>query len=320
MSKKITESEFIRRAVEKYGTKYNYDNLNYKSYSEEVSVLCPTHGYFRVKAREHLHTNTQCNWCVYGRASKKYTTEDFITEARQVHGDKYCYKEVDYKNCDHPVKILCEKHGYFMQSPYNHLRKAGCRDCWYEKASEINRHSLEDFERKGNAAHNNKYDYSLVEYVNNRTQVEIVCPLHGSFLQTPHDHLAGNGCVDCAYMDRGWGADGFYGTDEPSNLYLVTMSNREECFLKVGLAKDIKDRFQHFDRETNYQTLLKYRIENVPANVLFKLEQDIIHRRGFLRYRPKIDFRGKTECLDYSEINNILDELKKRSEEICMSD
>lgn len=36
--------------------------------------------------------------------------------------------------------------------------------------------------------HGNKYDYSLVEYVNNFTNVKIICKIHGEFLQAPANH------------------------------------------------------------------------------------------------------------------------------------
>lgn len=58
------------------------------------------------------------------------TTEQFIEEARQVHGDKYDYSKVVYNNCDEKVEIICKKHGVFYQSPYNHCRKKqGCPKC-----------------------------------------------------------------------------------------------------------------------------------------------------------------------------------------------
>jgi len=46
--------------------------------------------------------------------------------------------------------------------------------------------------------HNNKYDYSKVEYVNSNTKVCIICPIHGEFWQTPNKHLMGRGCPYCA--------------------------------------------------------------------------------------------------------------------------
>lgn len=55
----------------------------------------------------------------------------------------------------------------------------------------------EDFIKRAQKIHENKYDYSKVEYVNNRTKVKIICPIHGEFLQTSDKHLRGAGCPSC---------------------------------------------------------------------------------------------------------------------------
>ena len=45
--------------------------------------------------------------------------------------------------------------------------------------------------------HGNKYDYSKVNYINNITKVEIICPEHDSFFQKPNNHKKGTGCPKC---------------------------------------------------------------------------------------------------------------------------
>ena len=50
-----------------------------------------------------------------------------------------------------------------------------------------------DFIEKANLVHNNKYDYSLVNYINNKTKVKIICKKHGAFEQIPDSHLRGRG-------------------------------------------------------------------------------------------------------------------------------
>jgi len=49
--------------------------------------------------------------------------------------------------------------------------------------------------------HNNKYDYSLVEYINTKTKVKIICPIHGTFKQRPYSHRFGQGCSKCGYIN-----------------------------------------------------------------------------------------------------------------------
>lgn len=60
----------------------------------------------------------------------------------------------------------------------------------------------EEFIRKAREVHGDKYDYSKVAYVNSRTQVCIICRVHGEFKQTPSDHLQGHGCNKCALISR----------------------------------------------------------------------------------------------------------------------
>lgn len=55
----------------------------------------------------------------------------------------------------------------------------------------------EEFIKKAQARHGNRYDYSKVEYVNNHTPIRIICPIHGEFLQIPASHLKGQGCPIC---------------------------------------------------------------------------------------------------------------------------
>ena len=60
---------------------------------------------------------------------KKLTTEDFISKAREVHGDKYDYSKTEYVNNKTPICIICPEHGEFKQTPYPHLRGCGCAKC-----------------------------------------------------------------------------------------------------------------------------------------------------------------------------------------------
>ena len=58
--------------------------------------------------------------------------------------------------------------------------------------------NTQEFIEKAKKIHNNKYDYSKVEYVNVKTKVCIICPEHGEFWQTPDSHINGkSGCPKC---------------------------------------------------------------------------------------------------------------------------
>lgn len=60
----------------------------------------------------------------------------------------------------------------------------------------------EDFINIANEKHNYKYDYNLVEYVNTQIKVQIICKIHGVFLQSPTNHMKGQGCPICGQISR----------------------------------------------------------------------------------------------------------------------
>jgi hypothetical protein len=124
-------------------------------------------------------------------------TEQFIENAIEVHGDKYDYSKVIYKNCDTKIIITCKEHGEFLQTPYKHLLPQGCRKCGNNRTSNQQRDTKEKFISKSIIIHGESYDYSKVEYKNSRIKVIIICKEHGEYLQQPYNHLQGNGCPNC---------------------------------------------------------------------------------------------------------------------------
>ena len=123
-------------------------------------------------------------------------TEEFIKRAKSIHGDKYDYSKVKYINAHTKVCIICPEHGEFWQQAYCHTNlKQGCPKC-YGNTKKTTEKFIEDAKK----IHGDKYDYSKVEYVNNRTKVCIICPEHGEFWQTPKEHLKGSGCLECSYI------------------------------------------------------------------------------------------------------------------------
>jgi hypothetical protein len=61
--------------------------------------------------------------------------------------------------------------------------------------------NTQEFIAKAKRKFGDRFDYSKVDYVDRGTNVEIICPIHGSFFQTPHTHLikgTTEGCPKCA--------------------------------------------------------------------------------------------------------------------------
>lgn len=122
-------------------------------------------------------------------------TINFIKKAQQIHGSRYDYSHVEYVNAKTKVEIICPDHGPFMQTPDKHTGrdKCGCPMCAGNRPG-----STESFVKSARRVHGDVYDYSMVAYNGNKTKVEIICPVHGAFWQTPSNHLSGRGCAECA--------------------------------------------------------------------------------------------------------------------------
>ncbi len=135
---------------------------------------------------------------------KLLTTEEFIKKAREVHGDTYDYSNVVYKNTRTKVKIKCKTHGEWEQTPQDHIQGRGCPHCGKLRCYNANKHKLKKrgydntiFIEKANIIHNRKYDYNKLSYINSRTKITVICPLHGEWNITPAAHLNGKGCPHC---------------------------------------------------------------------------------------------------------------------------
>lgn len=157
--------------------------------------------------------------------NKKFNTQIFIDKSKEIHGDKYNYSQVDYKNCDTKVKIKCPEHGIFEQIPYLHYKKgSGCIKCAEKKVGASFRKNNENFIQEAKNIHNNFYDYSKTKYEKAQKVVKIICPEHGVFTQTPTNHLSGKGCKKC------------YNNKVRDRLLLST----EEFILRAELVHDYK--------------------------------------------------------------------------------
>jgi len=184
---------FIQKAKEKHNNKYDYSLVNYINNYIKVKIICSKHGEFLQRPNDHL-SDKGCPKCNGG---VKLNCEEFIEKAKIKHSDKYDYSLVDYINSITNVKIICSIHGIFKQKPANHLRGCICQKCAAIKKANNRKKSCEEFIEQSNRIHNNKYNYSLVEYKHDKIKVNIICSKHGEFLQKPNHHLNGNGCPKC---------------------------------------------------------------------------------------------------------------------------
>ena len=204
MAKKLTTEQFIEKAKNVHGEEYDYSLVNYKNNSTKVKIICEEHGVFEQKPNCHVDGKNGCPVCRYIKSAKSNsnTKEQFIEKAIKVHKNKYDYSLVNYKNSSTKIKIICPEHGVFEQRPNDHMYY-GCNECGYKEVGENSRKTNKYFINKSREAHNNKYDYSLVNYIKNKIKVKIICPEHGVFEQAPSDHMRGIGCPTCGRQSRG---------------------------------------------------------------------------------------------------------------------
>lgn len=193
-STRLTLEEFIRRSNIVHNNYYDYSLSEYINGRTKTTIICPIHGPFEQTPEGHL-AGQGCPDC--GR-TRRLTTEEFKKRVIAKFGDIFDLSEVDYKNNRTPVTITCDKGHRFERTPDEFMNSDyGCPICGNIAKGEAQRLSLEEFISKARVIHGDKYDYSKVEYVDCRTPVCIICPIHGEFWQKPMSHFAGYRCHSC---------------------------------------------------------------------------------------------------------------------------
>jgi len=167
---------------------------------------------------------------------------NFIEKAKLLHGNRYDYSQVVYKNAKTPVNIMCYIHGVFSQLPDQHIRThntskhtntGGCPQCAQQSRIKTKQKSIAEFVEQANTIHNSKYTYHNAVYVNTHTKLIITCPEHGDFSMTPKDHLTGKqGCRLCCYRKHHSGK---------AIRWLEQIEQHNNCTLqRIGRGKEYK--------------------------------------------------------------------------------
>ena len=132
-------------------------------------------------------------------SGKACSFEDFINRLSIVNPDIEYIS--GYINLSNKVTVKCKKCGKIWDTRADHLLEGhGCRKCNRNKNREKTKDSdFKLFISKASDKFNNKFDYSKVSYINYKTPVTIICPIHGEFQQTPDQHLRSSfGCPKCS--------------------------------------------------------------------------------------------------------------------------
>ena len=197
----ITTEEFVQRAKQIHGDRYDYSKTEYISSRKKVIIKCSVHGEFLQEPHAHVIIKSGCYkcGCIEGGKKTRSTHDVFIERAKNVHGDKYDYSRVNYTRMRDKIIIICPKHGNFKQGVNNHIvLKQGCPKCFNETRG-LNQHKIttEEFITRAKKIHGDKYDYSESICYGSCEKVYIRCPIHGIFRQMATKHLRGQGCRKC---------------------------------------------------------------------------------------------------------------------------
>lgn len=204
MPKKKTLEDFIKKAREVHGKKYDYSKVEYVRNNVKVCIVCPIHGEFWMSPNHH-YQGEGCPKCRYikSASSKRRTIDEVIKLATEVHDFKYDYSLItEYKNDREKLPIICHEHGVFYQTMNNHIKgKQGCPECGRIKCQNSRRYTNDEFVTLAKEKHGEFYSYEKVDYIDSKTNVIIGCPIHGDFVQIPRNHVFGAGCPKC-FMDK----------------------------------------------------------------------------------------------------------------------
>lgn len=129
---------------------------------------------------------------------KRLTHIEFVNRLKIVNPNIKVLSE--YNGNKNYITIQCLIDGNIWESKPNWLMKnLGCQCCYDRERGNKTKTDMNTFIIKSNMVHNDKYDYSKINYINSDTKVNIICPIHGDFWQTPNKHVNyKQGCPKCS--------------------------------------------------------------------------------------------------------------------------
>ena len=286
---------FINKANKLHNYKYNYSKFNYINAKTKSIIICPKHGEFLKDPHHHLRKDSKYSGCLVCNKEfsdierKKKYMKQFIEKANKIHNNKYNYSKFNYINAKTKSIIVCHEHGEFLQCTDGHLTGHGCKKCAVIDISNYHRKSNEIFIKEANEKHNNKYDYSKVNYINCKTNVVIICPDHGEFEQSPLIHINSHGCRKCGKIIG-------------SNKYKEYCINNQDKLAEVG-AKKIKKTAYKFIEEANKKHNNKYDYSKVIYKKAIENVIIICQKHGEFEQTPNSHLCG-SGCIKCSRIKN----------------
>lgn len=250
-----------------------------------VTFVCDNCGVTTGKWYQKSTWNGKCEHCSKGG----FTIKEFLTKAKEIHGETYDYSKTVYKNKRTPLKIICREHGEFLQRPAEHFEGHGCNLCgnisigkkqlldksvWVER---IKKYPLIDFKDENQIHSYHKY-------------VDLICSIHGDFNVSlgsigQNIHL----CPECSRVSHQTQSVRQNLIGQQTTLYYVYLPAID--MYKLGVTtQPLKQRFNSME----HTILLEESIEYTQA---LKIEHDLHAELKDFRYQgtKKLISDGSTE-------------------------
>lgn len=294
-----------KKGVKKYGTKFDYSKAKpfYFGNKVKVPIICSNHGMINITFSQHLRKEgCGCYKCGKEKAIKKRNeryAEKYKEKIIKKYGDKFDLSRLEYKGSKEKVIIICKKCGKIMErSPFTKFR---CSDCSAKEKAK----TAEQFITDAKKVHGESYDYSLINYINAKTPVKIICKrCKEQFYQTPNNHLKGKGCSCCKK----------YKGEEKINIWLKTNNIAKERNKKFDNLKDKnKLSYDFFIESKNiaieYNGIQHYEFTSIYHKNLHDFHKQLHH--DWLKRKYARDNEIKIVIIPYWEYNNIEKILKE---------
>ena len=172
----------------------------YKNNKSVITAECPVHGEFKTKANTIL-SGYGCPKCGALSGGKKTRTQfsEFIKRAVETHGGKYIYVKDSYTKLTNKMRVVCPKHGGFLQKPSDHIHsEAGCPACRQDALRDSIVIKYDEFKNRIETLYNDKYTVIASTYINVSSNVDVVCKHHGAFTIRGTHLINGGSCPKCS--------------------------------------------------------------------------------------------------------------------------
>ena len=275
-----TQEIFFKRIKAKFGNKFDYSKSVFNGWNNPIIITCKKHGDFQTTPKHHLMGDGGCPHCRILTVSNKLRKGIELIKETLVerYGDDIVLISTEYSNVRKPLVLECKKHGQFVTTWALIRRGSCCPACGIENRALKRSLGQEEFERRSNLIHHNKYSYELAVYKEEKSKVWVRCPEHGYFEIMAEHHMAGFGCPICSFT-RG-----------------------EQAVYNYLSEHNIQFDYQYeFASSDLFSNNTKFRVD-------FWLKQlnVIIEYNGEQHYRPVSIFGGKERYIIQQERDNSL--------------